>query len=488
MLRQLFIHYLKEQRRSPAFHKNLGANIVIGLVVGLFMLNVLGLGLFIDRILAETAPDKDPIALFNRFVLYYFGIELLMRLLFSRPKIQAIMPYLYLPVRRSALVHYIVSRSFLSLFNLFPLLIAVPFALKVIRPVDPVGAAKWLFAIFILSLTVALINQYIRRQQALHPGRLVLLLIGFIAVIILDVNGWISLSGGSSWFFGAVIFRPFFFLLLPALLALVYGISYRSLKWNLYPAETTRRSTQAPSATSLTLFNRLGAAGPYMELEYKLLLRNRRARATIFSAVFLAIVCMAFYFMEEMIEFKFLLVYMGLAATGMAMLSYGQFLWEGNYLDLILSRNVDLYDYYRAKYYLMIGLSIGIYLLLSPVVFLSVYFLLLNTALFLYNIGINTIVVMYLTTYSRKRLDLEESMLSPQGKGSSQYLTVLPTMILPLIVIYAPIAIVGSADLAVAAFGLLGLIGLLLHQPLLRMVVRQFKGQKFKILTAFRES
>jgi hypothetical protein len=488
MIKQLFVHYLKEQRRSPAFHKNLAANIAIGTLVGLFMLNVLGLGLFIDRILAETAPDSDPIELFNGFVLYYFGVELMFRLFFSKPKTQPVLPYLHLPVKRSTLAHYSIIRSFFSLFNIFPLLLAVPFALKVIHPVDAMGALKWLFSIFVFSLTVALINHYLKRQSLSRPRGFLLFLGVIVLLIALDTYDVFSLSAASSWFFGKIVFQPFFFLIAPILLSLIYFVNYRTFKKHIYPAEFMGRKSRIPASTPLAFLERFGETGKYVELEYKLLSRNKRARSTLFSAFFLSAVCLLFFLVGDLRAQKFFLIYMGLIATGMVLLSYGQFLWEGHYLDLILSRNVDFYQYYQAKYLLMMGLNACLFVLIIPLVFLGVDLLLMNLALFLYNIGVNAFVVMYLTTYSRKRLDLEESVISPQGKGSSQYLTILPTIFLPMIVIYAPITIFGSEDLAVAAFGVLGAIGLILRKHLLRLVVRQFIRQKYKISAAFRES
>jgi len=488
MIRHLFIHYFKEQRRSPAFHKNLASNIAIGLMVVLLALNILFLGLFIDRLLTQIAPEEDPIETFNRVVLYYFGFELLMRIIFSKPKIQSISPYLHLPIKRSTLAHYSISRSFFSLFNFASLLIAVPFAIKVIGPLTIVGAMKWLLSIFMVSLTLALLNTFLSRQQFINPRRSLLYFGSIVFIAALDYYGLVSISNISVWFFGAVIFQPFHFLIPLVCLALIYFASYRSFKDHIYLDQSSKDTPFVFSNATLPFLDRFGEAGKYMDLELKLILRNKRARSTVLSTLLLVAICLLFYFMEDRIEYQFLVIYIGLAATGMGLLAYGQFLWESNYYDLILSRNVDFFTYCRAKYYLLILLNTGLFIFILPLGFFGLDVFLMNIALFLYNIGINTIVVMYLTTFSRKRLDLEAHTTSPQGKGTSQYLTAFPTIILPMFIIYAPLAIAGFEHLVIPAFAVIGIIGLVLHKPLLRMIVRRFKKQKYKISRAFRES
>ena len=56
--------------------------------------------------------------------------------------------------------------------------------------------------------------------------------------------------------------------------------------------------------------------------------------------------------------------------------------------------------------------------------------------MFLYNIGVNTFVVFYIATFNRKRVDLNASLMSTQGKGSGQYLTIVPTFLLPIVIYF----------------------------------------------------
>ena len=65
--------------RSPFWQKNIVLNILLGLLVGIMLLYLLALGLFIDKILIELFPDKDPVVVFNGIILYYFAFEFFIR-------------------------------------------------------------------------------------------------------------------------------------------------------------------------------------------------------------------------------------------------------------------------------------------------------------------------------------------------------------------------------------------------------------------------
>jgi xanthosine utilization system XapX-like protein len=73
-----------------------------------------------------------------------------------------------------------------------------------------------------------------------------------------------------------------------------------------------------------------------------------------------------------------------------------------------------------------------------------------------------------------------------QGVGASQFLVMLPLLLLPVL-IYAFFSLFMDRIPAASILGLLGLIGLLFHKTLMQQVVKRFERRKYKIAEGFRE-
>src|SRR5215510_12500142 len=96
---------IRETARSSAWSKNMIVNVIMGLSM-LYMMGVFVLsGFFLDRLLMKSFPDNDPVTLFNGALLYYFGLELLIRFLMQQTPAMSISSFLHLPVKRSFLMH-----------------------------------------------------------------------------------------------------------------------------------------------------------------------------------------------------------------------------------------------------------------------------------------------------------------------------------------------------------------------------------------------
>jgi|GEM_PF-570660 len=623
MIKNLIINQWHESIRSIAWQRNVASNVGMGIVLGLLFLNLLGIGLLIDQILVQINPDEDPVQLFNRILLYYLGIDLILRYFLQRVPGVAIRPYLYLPLKRSLLVHYLLAQSSLSLFNLKPLLIFVPFAFKVVGfEVSLTAACAWLVSIGSLMLINSFLNFYFKKKLITNPllvgGWFVLL----IVVVLLEYFKVISLLEISADFFDYFVQYPWLAGGPVLGLLTLYWVNYRFMKAHLYlEALQISQPGSKLSAKNLHWLGYFGETGQYIALELKLIFRNKRPRTLIFFPALIILCGFLIYgqipidpedfypqpkpvtahfstqanlteniasttsrvtfkvipeqlpatahiyvagsgeklgqwrpnrvplrqnpdsswartFVFEkgsILKYKFTLgswetqrlsstgdipaeyaltvqndttvvshavrwdvprrpfildfnlIYFGLLMTGMFMLAYGQFIfsWESSYFDTLLSKRVQFSKYFNAKWNLLL-VSCGIfYLLTLPFALYGKNLFLINTVLFVYNGGINTFILLFMVTYNRKRMDLNASILSNQGKGGVQYLTILPTLILPIL-IFIPFWIIDQPNTGYLMFGVLGGLGLVFHQPILKLLVHQFYRQKYKMAAGFR--
>jgi hypothetical protein len=183
-----------------------------------------------------------------------------------------------------------------------------------------------------------------------------------------------------------------------------------------------------------------------------------------------------------------MILYMSGLVTGLLILIYGQFLlsWEGSYFDGLLARRLDLQKYFGAKWILLTIFGSLYYLLSIPLVYFGWDVFYANSAIFLYNVGINSFLILFLATWPRKGLDLSVSPLSQQGKSSVQYLLVIPTLIVPIL-IYLPFRMQGHPYLGLTVLGALGTSALIFHRPLLKAIAFQFRLRRYSIISALRE-
>lgn len=619
MITWLIKNEIKSAFRSVIRHQNIAGGIIFGIVILILMLNILSLGLFIDQVFKLAAPDKDPIKLFNGILIYFFWFDLILRFLMQSIPDQITKPYLQWPIKRSTLVHYVLLKSNLSFFNFIPLLIFVPFAIKIIAPNQTSDLAiNWLAAVILIMLGNCYINFFIQKQLILKPG----ITFGFVGLLLafigLDYFDFISLTTLSEAIFTYLMKNSISLAILLFLLIGLYVLNYRTLKSQLYLENmlvSKRKSSK--SVQRFAIFNFLGETGQYMSLELKLLFRNKRPRATIYFIG--AVILFGFFFYPMMTRLErdfypipsetivddlkiypatqkavtfevhsaqipenahvhiagnhpklgdwkayhtplrqnidgtwrrtfvfntdtelkyrfslgtwgtealigtekeptelfvkvttdttiaidvpswtvptrpaildFNLLYWGILLTGLFILSYGQFIlcWEGNYFQTLISKNIDFKKYFMAKLILMLIGGFICFLLTVPFVYYGIYILEFNIASFFYNIGINTYFYLFMSVFSRKKLDLNAGIFSTQGKGGRQFLVFLPTIIVPIL-IYLLIRSYLDFNSGIIAMAGVGITGLALYRPLMQMVVRLFYQQKYKIAAGFRQS
>jgi len=184
-----------------------------------------------------------------------------------------------------------------------------------------------------------------------------------------------------------------------------------------------------------------------------------------------------------------MIVYMGFLFVCILMLAYGQFMlaWESSYFDLLIARGISFRKYFTAKYIILLICGVILYMLNALVAFYSVPLFLINTAIAVYNLGINSLLLLYLSSFNRKRMDLDASIMSTQGKSAVHYSMIIPTVILPA-VLYVIVRIFTGPELALITLAGLGILGLIFYKPAFNLILKQFDRQRYKISAGFNQT
>jgi hypothetical protein len=489
MVSTFFSHELKAFWRSKNTSKSVAVKVVMGILILIMFLYVLGLGLFLDLILKKTFPHDNQVELFCGVILIYFLFDLLMRLQLQELPTLKVQPYLHLAVKRNSIVGYLALTSLLSFFNLWPLVVFAPFIVKVILSASG-GTAALMFIVSIIALTVFsnYLALYVKRRANLNGW----VFFGAGALLALVVAGdftWhlYSIRAFSFLFFGGLLTKPYL-VLLPVLLAVgVYYINFTYLKSNLYLEELSSKKASAyKSSTDIPFLNRFGSVGDLAANEVKLILRNKRPRSALTMGLVFMFYGLIFYTQSAYGEG--IKVFVGMFMTGIFIINYGQFMfsWQGAHFDGLLVTNINFKDFLKAKYLLFTAVSTVAFILTTPYAYFGWKIVLIHFVMYLWNLGINTTIVLYFANRNYKRIDLTKgASFNWEGVGATQLLLSLPLMLFPYVV-YLPLKYAVNSNAAFAALAIIAVAAILTRNFWIKKLEQDFYSKRYKIAEGFR--
>jgi hypothetical protein len=477
--------------RSPMWQKNLALNLLIGFFLFLFAVYLLMLGLLIEKILNELFPGRNHFDFFNGLLLYYLLGDLFIRFMMqSLPKL-TIEAFLHLPILKNKFIHFMVNRTILDIFNLIPLFIFIPVTFTIVIPaIGNVYAFNWILSLLLMILANNFLGTYLKRLLGTKPSLIGGIGLLFIVLIILDKTGLVSLSILSSNLFGYLAKYPVLKILPLLWMAFTYFIHFHFLKVHLYPDEIQVKQTVEIEAGKANRYLRsLGLTGSILTMELKLYLRNKRTRTIIYMLPLFLLYGLFFYPNEHYMSQNGFLMFVGVFMTGGMMLNYANYAfgYESNYLDALLTKNIDFKHFITVKFYIAVMISVFCFILTIPYVFFGYKILLINASMFFYNIGVLSFVLLYFATFNKKRIDLTRGgAFNFQGIGAMNWLAGLPAFLLPIL-IYIPFSLAGIPNTGIAFIGFLGILGLFFSRFFIHIIFRSFYKRKYIMATAFRE-
>ncbi len=488
MTSTFFQHELKAFWRS----KNTGKSIVIRVVMGLMVLYLLGIVCVIGFNLGKLLEGfkGDVVVSFSGIILLYYLFDLFMRLQLQELPTLRVQPYLQLPVKRNSLVRYLAFTALLSIFNLWPFILFVPFVVKTIAT-DSGSTVAFAFIVSIAGLTVFnnYLALYIKRKSNLNGW---VFLIAAAAIILTGLSDFLwhlfSIRQISYLFFGSLITHPAFALLPVLLGAIMYYLNFSYLKQNLYLEELgARKAAKYKSSTEYPLLSRFGSIGDLTANELKLVFRNKRSRSAFIMGLFIMFYGLIFYTNPKM-NTEGYKVFVSMFMTGIFIINYGQFMfsWQASHFDGLLVNKINFADFLKAKYLLFTVISTFFLLLTTPYAYFGWKTLLIEVIMYLWNIGVNTTLVLFFANRNYKRIDLSRgAAFNWEGLGGNQWILSLPLMITPFI-IYGPFAAFHHGDIGLALLAIIGLIFIFTRNYWIKQLEADFHTKRYTIAEGFR--
>lgn len=485
----------KEVRRSPIWVKSLVTNIVLGLCALMLLFYVLALGAFLHIIAEGLGEDHfngaSRVDVVLRFSLYYFVFEWILRFFLQNTPVLFIQPYLHLALRKRKIIHFMLQKSIFSIFNLLALLLFLPFGFFAILPDEGSGTLLgYALAIFGLSLTNHFFGIYIKKKLNDYPNLIIVILAFFLLVGAVEYFGLFEFSVVSSWLFQTFLNTPWAGAIPIVLAAVLYRLNFRYLIHNTYPEEIANaKKGKSKISGDFAFLRRFGKMGQLVALELKLILRHKRPRNTLFISRFLLLYGLIFYSQQSYQEqMPFLVLFMGIFITGLFFINHGQLMlsWQSGHFDFLLTRNLSLREYLESKYWLFVMASGIAFIVSMAYAYFGWKILAVNLAAFLFNIGINIPVIMRLSMFSPKKIDLNRGVaFNYEGMGAAQWLMMLPVVFAPY-VFYAPFLMADYENYGILTVGVAGVIGFIFHRQVLDKLTAILSNKRYKIAAGFR--
>lgn len=490
MVRILLSHQWKAFWRSRSAGKSVVLQIFIGFITLYLLGSAIAVGLFLRELIKKGFPNEDPVGVFCGFILYYFLVDSFFRFMMQDLPTLSIQPYLIQNIRRRQLIRFLNLRSMITVINLFPILLFVPFTLLVIRP-----AYGWVTAIcFIISImALTLFNHfsilYVKRKSIINSWWYVIFFVVIGSLGAADYFNLFSLRHISSFLFTALLRNSVITVIPVAMAVLAFINNYQFLYKNLYLEDIAGKNRKKQSA-DYAFLNRFGTVGELVGLDIKLILRNKRPRSVAMVNILFLFYGFLLYKQQYIRDGWWGALLVGAVfLTGIFVSNYGQFLfaWQSGHFDGLMAGNLRIQTYIKSKFVLFNGVCTLLLLLSSFYGLMNWRLLVLQLAGYFYNVGLHTVIAVYFATRSYKGIDIGKgAAFNYQGMGAEKWLYSLAALLLPAI-LYLPFALAFNAWAGVAALGVIGLISFLLQDWWIALLTKQFLKRKYKILSGFRE-
>ena len=481
-------HFLKLEWkqffRSASFGKSIALKILMAFFALYFIVMFLILGFGGYFILKKQFPAQDPLVLVNSFLLFVIIGDLLFRYFMQKLPVMNIKPFLILPIKKSKLVHYVLGKSAFSFFNIMSLFFYIPFAIVLIKEgYSTNGVLGWLFTIILLIQCINFANFLINKNN---------IAFGFLAVIL--VSGFLvqrfeifNLAGFIGQGFDFIYQHPIYSLGLIILLVVLYQLNYVQLRNQVFLDEAVSQKVEIANSADLSWTDKLGDVAPFIRNDLRLIMRNKRTKSS-FIILLVGLLYGLFFYPNPMYADKeFFYAFIGIFSTGAFLINFGQFIpaWDSGYYNMLMSQNFKYGRYLESKFTLMTISVVILFVLGIPYVYFGWKILLVHFASMIYNIGVNSHVIMYGGSFNRKKINLDQkAAFNYQGTGAVQWLIGIPLMAIPM-GLFAFINWLVNFEIATVVLASLGFIGIGFHKKLMKIITKKYKESKYIMIHSF---
>lgn len=473
--------------RSASFNKNLAMKILLGFLMIYFSLIFIAMGVGLFYVLKEM--KLEPFITVNRFLIYYFLLDLVIRLLLQSIPVLNIKPLLVLPFKKPTIVHFSLGKTALSFFNWMHALFFVPFSVVLIlNGYDVIGIVFWHLAAMAFIYINNFLNIILSNIDRLFTVFIVLILVlaGAQYYHLFDVTK-----------FTTPLFKSLYdiegMFLIPVLILIgLYIFTFQYFQKNLYLDAGLSVKEDIASTENLTWLNQFGTVGTFLKNDIKLIKRNKRSKTTIFMSVVFLFYGFLFYSGGiETYDNPVMHLLAGIFVSGGFLFVFGQFVpsWDSSYYQLMMTQNIPYRGYIMAKWWLIVIATVVTTILASFYLYFGWQIYLTIVVAAAYNIGVNSHLVLLGGAFTKTPIDLSNAGGAFGDKKAfnvSAMLLTLPKILLPL-GLYAIGLYLNNKALGLALVAGAGVLGFIFKDKVFSLIEKRYKIEKYSTISAYKQ-
>jgi hypothetical protein len=473
--------------RSAAFKQNLAFKIFIGFFAVLFLIEFAALGGFSYVILEEFIEEgkiiaDNPFQIVNRFLIYWFVADLFFRYMIQKMPVANIKPLLYLPFTKSEIVKYAIGKTIVSFFNILPAFFFVPFSIVLLfNGYDAAGVMSWHVAMLGITLSLNFLNIFLNNSdKVFYPVVAIVAACGFA-----QYYGYFDIT-----LYTAPVFEFFYeniwsFIIPVGLAVFLYQVAFKYFIKQLYLDVGLSKKVEEAKVEDLSFLDRFGKISTYLKNDIKLIKRNKRARTTFIMGFLFIFYGLYFVMLGQ----EGMMIFAALFCTGGFLFSFGGLVpsWDSSYYKLMMAQNIPYREFLLSKWWLMVMVTAASTILSLWYVYFGVEWLYAILAGAVYNIGLNSSVVLLGGAFVKTPIDLmsnKKAFGDSKAFNAKTLLLIIPKMVLPVVIYYA-FALTISEAAGFIALALTGVLGLLFRNLIFKWIENIYKNEKYDTIAAY---
>jgi len=135
----------------------------------------------------------------------------------------------------------------------------------------------------------------------------------------------------------------------------LYLFNFKLLKKKLYLDSSLKTKVAVVNASSMEWTKRFGDIAPFMQLDLKLIWRNKRSKSSVWLLLLGLLYGLVFYPNPTYANMPWFFAFIGIFVTGIFLINFGQFIpaWDSGYYKMLMSQNIKYEQYLKSKWTLM---------------------------------------------------------------------------------------------------------------------------------------
>lgn len=474
--------------RSAAFAKNLGFKILMAFLALYFAVIFLAVGVGAFYLIKKEL-NLDPLETVNKFLIYYFIADLTLRMLLQKIPVLNIKPLLTMNLKSNTIVGFSLGKTAFSFYNWNHAFFFLPFSIVLlIENYNPLGVLAWHVGVVSIIYFNNFLNIYLSNKDKLFNIFLAIAAVfaGLQYYNIFDVTQF------TLPFFHGLYVSPWMVVFPLVVLVFLIKLTFNLFKANLFLDAGLKLKGEVAVTENLTWLNQFGTLGTFLKNDIKLIKRNKRSKTTVGMSVLFLFYGLLF-FNDSIPAYNNPVMHMfaGIFVSGGFLFTFGQFVpsWDSSFYPLMMTQNIPYRNYLSSKWWLIVIGTVASTILASFYLFMGieVYLTIVSAAIF--NIGINSHLVLWAGAYTKTPVDLNSSKGAFGDKKAFNIQTMLiaiPKLLLPL-GFYAAGSYIGGQNMGFAFVAGVGLIGFALRNTMFTVIEKVYRKEKYKTLEAYKQ-